>query len=300
MRVVSGATGAHRGILGAVAVLSTGTAQIHPEHMFGSRKPLYWWILTSRQWCPPRPINVYVIEHADGLVLFDTGQDRAALTDPHYYPGGPIGFMYHRLTRFQLGPDATLAPQLERLGYSLSDVRKVVLSHLHQDHVGGLPQLTHAEIVVSGDEWRELSKPLPAARGLLRRHIELPGLRWQRIRFPRTDDPTLAPFSEAFDLMDDGSLTLLPTPGHTRGSLSMLVRRENGSPLLLVGDVTYTAQMLELGQLPGVGDRGWLRVTAAKVRQLKAHLGGLTILPAHDPEAAEHLSQAGGHVRSPN
>ena len=34
----------------------------------------------------PRPINAYVIEHRDGLVLFDTGQDRASVTDPGYFP----------------------------------------------------------------------------------------------------------------------------------------------------------------------------------------------------------------------
>jgi hypothetical protein len=38
----------------AVSVISTGTVQIRPEHPYGSRKPLYWWLLTSRQWTPPR------------------------------------------------------------------------------------------------------------------------------------------------------------------------------------------------------------------------------------------------------
>ena len=65
----------------AVPVISTGTVQIRPGHPYGSRKPLYWWLLTSRRWTPPRPVNVYVIEHARGLVLFGTGQDRASVTD---------------------------------------------------------------------------------------------------------------------------------------------------------------------------------------------------------------------------
>ena len=65
----------------AVSVISTGTVEIHPEHPFGTRKPLYWWLLTSRRWTPPRPVNAYAIEHAKGLILFDTGQDRAPVTD---------------------------------------------------------------------------------------------------------------------------------------------------------------------------------------------------------------------------
>ena len=46
------------------------------------------------QWTAPRPINVYVIEQPEGLVLFDTGQDRASVTDPGYFPGGANGLVY--------------------------------------------------------------------------------------------------------------------------------------------------------------------------------------------------------------
>jgi hypothetical protein len=48
----------------------------------------YPWLRTSRHWTKPLPINAYVIEHRDGLVLFDTGQGRASITDPGYFPGG--------------------------------------------------------------------------------------------------------------------------------------------------------------------------------------------------------------------
>jgi N-acyl homoserine lactone hydrolase len=72
----------------AVSVASTGSVEIRPEQVYGSAKPLYWWLLTSRRWLPARPINVYVIEHADRLVLFDTSQDRASVTDPSYFRAG--------------------------------------------------------------------------------------------------------------------------------------------------------------------------------------------------------------------
>jgi hypothetical protein len=75
----------------AVSVASTGTVEIHPEHAYGTRKPLYWWLLTSRKWLPPRPISVYVIGHAKWLVLFDTAQDRASVTDDSYFPAGSPG-----------------------------------------------------------------------------------------------------------------------------------------------------------------------------------------------------------------
>ena len=123
-----------------VQVISTGTVDIHPQLAYGSRAPTLWWILTSRRWLTGLPINVFVIEHRDGLVLFDTGQDRASVTDPGYFPGGPVGWLYERLARFDIEPDETLPAQLERLGYATGDIRVAVLSHLHQDHIGGLPQ----------------------------------------------------------------------------------------------------------------------------------------------------------------
>ena len=71
-----------------VSVVSTGHVQIRPDHEASTRRPMLWWLLTSRQWTGPRPINAYVIEHRDGVVLFDTGQDRASVTEPDYSRAG--------------------------------------------------------------------------------------------------------------------------------------------------------------------------------------------------------------------
>jgi N-acyl homoserine lactone hydrolase len=68
-----------------VSVVSTGQVQIRPDHLASTWRPTAWWLLASRRWTGRRPINAYVIEHRDGLVLFDTGQDRASVTDPGYF-----------------------------------------------------------------------------------------------------------------------------------------------------------------------------------------------------------------------
>jgi len=273
----------------AVSVISTGTVRIRPEHPYGSRKPLYWWLLTSRQWTPPRPVNVYVIEHANGLLLFDTGQDRASVTDSTYFPGGLTGFLYDRLARFDIGEQDTLSAQLATLGYSLSEVSTAILSHLHQDHIGGLAELTGSDLLVSAAEWAELAKPGPEPRGFLRSHIQLPGLKWHQVSPEPTRDSALAPFTESLDVMGDGSLILLPTPGHTAGSVSLLVRRTGRPPLLLAGDLTYGAEILQRGQLPGVGNRRRLAESSHKVLALAGQQRGLVVLPAHDPTAAQRL-----------
>jgi N-acyl homoserine lactone hydrolase len=273
-----------------VSVFSTGRVRIRPEHVGPTWKHMYVWLLTSRRWTAPRPVNVYVVEHRDGVVVFDTGQDRASVTDPSYFPRGIVGRLYARLAQFRIGPEDTVTAGLAALGLTPQDVRTVVLSHLHEDHIGGLGELAPVEVMVGEAEWRWLQKPLPEVRGLLRTHIELPGLRWTRPAMRPLPDADLAPFPSGHDLFGDGTVLLLPTPGHTPGSLSMLVRREGAAPLLLVGDLTYDDDLLRAEALPGVGSRRRLRESTRLVNALRSRLPGLVVLPAHDPGAADRLA----------
>ncbi|NYE96118.1 glyoxylase-like metal-dependent hydrolase (beta-lactamase superfamily II) [Psychromicrobium silvestre] len=262
-----------------VSVVSTGSVEIHPEHVARTRAPELWWLMTSRRWTAPRPINVYVIEHESGLVLFDTGQDRASVTDKNYFPGGLIGVIYSRLARFSIKADETLSAQLAKIGYDIADVKTVVISHLHQDHIGGLAELAHAEIIVGAAEIASAREKRPETRGYLTNHIFIPGLRWK-------------PLEGELDLFDDGALTIIPTPGHTPGSLSMLAKQDGMTPLLFVGDLTYDVSLLEKGHVPGVGDKAGLEASTEQVTQLAVQHPGLVVLAAHDPAAAGLLGAA--------
>jgi N-acyl homoserine lactone hydrolase len=280
----------------AIAAFSTGRVQIHPQHVRGSRLPSLAWILLSPTWGDWRPIHVFVIEHDRGLVLFDAGQDRASLTDPNYYPASPVmRLIYRRLARFEMGPTETVSAQLGALGYRVEDVSRVVLSHLHQDHIGGLRELTGARFVVSTTEWQAMKAPNSEMAGFLPRHTDLPEATWDTVAFEPTTDPALAPFLTAHDLLGDGSLVLLPTPGHTAGSLSMLVRGRD-APVLLVGDLTYDVEGMRHGRMPGIGSRSTLRETTRLVLEFERRSGGLTILPAHDGGTAGRLVAAGGRA----
>lgn len=275
-----------------VAIVSTGTVQIRPEHVESNGTPLMWWLNTSRTWTKPRPINVYVIEHEQGLVLFDTGQDRRSVTDDTYFPGGFAGHIYNRLAKFEVPEDATLTAQLAAIGYDIADVHTVVLSHLHQDHIGGLPELGAAEIFVSAAELAAVDRPGAVLAGLLRDHIKLPGLRWNPVTPQSVTEPSIAPFEEAHDIFGDSSLLLVPTPGHTPGSLSLLLRQHGMPPILFVGDLTYDVDLLADGRVPGVGKRAGLLASTQRVNEFRRHYPDLLILAAHDPSAASILESS--------
>jgi N-acyl homoserine lactone hydrolase len=152
--------------------------------------------------------------------------------------------------------------------------------------------LRHANLVVSQDEWDALVGPKAQMIGLMRNHVDLNGLQWDRITFQPTADPSLAPFTEAHDLLGDGTLTLLPTQGHTPGSMSLLVRQPGAAPLLMVGDLTYDVHLLDERHLPGMGNKHQMKNATDKIHQLRETYPDLVILPAHDPEAASRLQAA--------
>ena len=281
----------HGPAIKAVHVITTGHVEQHEEHRYGTSKPLMWWVLTSRSWVKA-PIHAFAIEHRDGLVLFDTGVDPALVSNPDYIDS-PIGrFILKKVFRFHIGPGDALDKQLEAIGLAPTDVRKVVTSHLHFDHIGGIAHVPQAQLLVSREEWQQLAAPHPEREWLLREHIELPGANWQPVEFMPTDNPLLAPFGGCYDCMGDGSMVLLPTPGHSPGSMSMLVRSSGLPPLLFVGDLTYELESLDKDQVPGIGDAEQLRNTFSKIRELRTALPDLVVLPSHDPLAKESLAAA--------
>ena len=271
-----------------VSVVTTGYGLGHREHLYGTRKPAYWWIFFGKDRVK-LPINVYAIEHIDGLVLFDAGADPRVVTDPDYWPTRVTKLFMRNIFDWQITPQDNLATQLELAGYSAADVTNVVVSHMHADHVGGIQEVLQANLFVASDAWEHMLGRYPEREMVLRRDIAVLGAKWNEIAFEPTDDPALAPFTESFDLMGDGSMVVLPTPGHMPGAVSMLIRRGDDAPLLLVGDLTYAQELLEQDKTPANGDTKVLLESFAKVRALQETMPGLIILPAHDLQAADKL-----------
>lgn len=280
----------------SVHAMSTGNMWLRPRHLLRGRVPALAWMAASRAWTPPLPVYCFLIEHRDGTVMFDLGQSRQIVTDPekYFYVGGAIGALHRRVARFAIDHDETLPALLAARGHRLAQIDTVILSHFHQDHVGGLrdmsAQSSGAAIYAGADELDLLGARNPEVHGVLARHIDLPGLNWHGVGY-RPASPDLRPFREAFDVFGDEGVTLLPTPGHTPGSLTALLRSPRRTPLLLVGDATFADEYLRRGEIPGVGNGALMRETSGRLLEL-AHRLGAVVLPAHDPTSARRLEEA--------
>ncbi|WP_461136604.1 MBL fold metallo-hydrolase [Spirosoma lituiforme] len=118
---------------GLVAVTD---AFLHAGNFGFLRKPR---ILLNRHFADWMPIYVWVIEHPEGIFVIDTGENQA-ITNPNYFRG--TGFLNEFVNthafRFDVAREQEIDRQWGQLGIRPTDVRSVVLTHLHIDHTDGL------------------------------------------------------------------------------------------------------------------------------------------------------------------
>jgi N-acyl homoserine lactone hydrolase len=203
------------------------------------------------------PIPVYLIEAGDQRILVDTGLAPAAIADPIAHYGS------EQMAMFRLGQERPLAEQVE-----LETITQVVLTHLHFDHAGGLALLPPSiPVVIQRREWEAGRDPDAIAKNFYR-----------PLDYAHAADRVVLVDGD-HDLLGDGSIRLLATPGHTPGHQSVQV----GAELVIGGDVTHYASGLDDHRFPILGDDHEAQAASAE-RLSELRDRGLTVMPGHDPE----------------
>ena len=237
-------------------------------------------VFADPEWTVWLPTYAWAIEHPEGVIVVDTGQGM------HLLEHGRSLHPYHRWeVMFRIEPEEEIGPQLRALGIGAGDVKRVVLTHLHADHDGGLAHFEHTEILVPRGE-------LHAARGWIGRLRGYLPERWPSWFNPTAldlDAASFGPFAASRRLTTAGDVLALATPGHTADHVSVIVVDE-GIAYVIAGDASYTEALMMAGQVDGVSaDEA---TAAATLNALKRFaLERPTVyLPTHDPESAERLS----------
>jgi N-acyl homoserine lactone hydrolase len=168
----------------------------------------------------------YAFDTEEGWVLFDTGWPKGA---------SPL------LEMLGYEPDIqefnTADEQIKKLGLKTSDISKIIISHMHVDHTGGLQYFPDAEVYVQKDEYAYANHPNSfQATPYVADTFNMPGIKW---RFLEGDDVILP------------GLTVIMAGGHTPGLQALIVEVPQSGFYILGGDSAYLRENIEKNIPPG-------------------------------------------------
>jgi N-acyl homoserine lactone hydrolase len=203
------------------------------------------------------PVPAYVLETDSERILIDTGLNPAAIADPAAYYERPDIFAVSVLEQ-----ERSVAEQLD-----VHTLTRVVLTHLHWDHVGGLPLIpASVPVVIQRSEWAAGHDNAAVQRNFFQPRDYAGGGR------------EVILIDGDCDLLGDGSVELLLTPGHTPGHQSVRI-----GDLVLGVDVAHYASGLDDHRFPVFADDHEQQGRSAeRLRAMRD--AGLNVIPGHDPE----------------
>lgn len=254
--------------------------------------------------CPAEfPALVALILHpTEGAALFDTGYDPAFFAATESVPER----FYRWMTPVKLGAGEAVSEQLGAFGLQAEDVRAVVVSHFHGDHVAGLHAFPRARVFCSRFGAAEVARPgrfTRVRRGVLAslapRDMDKRAVFFEDLPFVSLG-AELAPFDTGADLFGDGALVAINLPGHCPGHWGLAIRGEDGRRTFMIGDAAWSRGAVRDNVPPPrlttslLGDTKVYRETLLSLNRLHRHNGDVVLVPSHCPEAAK-LAAAHGH-----
>jgi glyoxylase-like metal-dependent hydrolase (beta-lactamase superfamily II) len=241
---------------------------------------------------PRRPMAcralVALIGHPrQGWTLFDTGYAPRMLEATRRLPWR----LYRLATPLRIRPEQAAVRQLAQIGLAPSDIRRVIISHFHADHVAGLRDFPDVPIIAAAEALASVAG-LRGLAALRRAHLPalLPAdLAERAVAMPAFTGPPLPQLGPSHDLFGDGSLLLVRLPGHARGQIGAFVQTDAG-PVLLAADGAWTSQAIREQRPPAritrlfVDDMRAVDTTLAALGGFATARPEVRIVPTHCPE----------------
>lgn len=223
--------------------------------------------------------SAVLIQHGSDRLLVDTGLGRRIdaqwQADMAWWQRPFFGY------------DAPVRPARDQLDAAGEPaVTRILLTHAHWDHASGLVDFPEATVLLGTEEHAALQGAPRGAGSPWPSQVGDPAIRWQPLAL---EARPVEGFERSLDLYGDGSVVVVGLPGHTPGSLGVLVRTSGGRRVFLVGDTVWNAGALVEGA-PKFAPARWLvdrdaHAVARAIERLRAAQArdpALVVLPAHD------------------
>ncbi len=218
--------------------LQTGTVRCKQFQLTGASNNLsrLYQLMFTKKWGEWMPTYCWLIEHSDGLILVDTGET-AKIYEKGYLPDGGL---YHKAVETRIKPEEEIPQQLAKIGYTPKDVKTIILTHMHGDHIGGLSHFEHCKIYVNKAEYEMATSKKGEGSGYFKKNWPT----WFQPELTDFTDGAEGNFTTSNKITSDGRIVVVPTPGHSIGHQSILVKDE-GMTTVLAGDLTYNLDTLK-------------------------------------------------------
>lgn len=230
--------------------------------------------------------SAFLIKHRDEYLLFDTGMGRQI--DQQYRADMPLWW------RPFFKYEAPVLPAREQLDHAgIPPLRRVILSHSHWDHAGGILDFPEARIGVAAAEMDVIRHPTRGPGGSWVSQIGSASIQWDLLKF---QPQPYRGYAQSLDLFGDGTVVLVPMPGHTPGSIGMFLTVDSGQVYFFIGDVAWTVEAVKAGAAKfwaaaALVD-GHAEQTQSSLDQLRILMRQdprLVLLPAHDSAVQDRL-----------
>ena len=219
------------------------------------------------------PVPSWLIEHPDGLILFDTGLhvDLQQSSD-RLGPGAAV-------FRPDFEPGEELASQLAARDIRASDITHIIFSHLHFDHAGGTEEIPDARVIIQEAEWKSAHHERLIEAGV-----------YNPADYNHGHD--LQTITGTHDVFNDGKVVCLPTPGHTAGHQSLRLELDSG-PHVLTADCVYFGAWLDEMRVPQMGYNHDLQRESMEELVRLRDQEGCHLLFGHDAQQFRSLTPEG-------
>ncbi len=210
------------------------------------------------------PATAVLLQHNGDIFLFDTGYSSRVLEC------GWRSYAYNLLNPMVCRKCDCLQNQLSKDGIKASEIKGIILSHLHPDHIGGLKDFPGCEIYISKGTYQTLKDPTLLDiifDDLIPQDFET------RLR--------VLDLSNEYDLFGDNSLMVMDISGHTNGQLGIHLPEHN---IFLAADSCWGADLTNkrMRSLPKrlQKDYAAYQITQKKIQQMQAD--GIQVIFSHE------------------